>query len=246
MVVVWFVWRQPFQMTDRPTSNPFMPGWLRQHDAAHDFRWFKEMAERDIRKIIADVPNFAALEEYTAFVVFEREGSAVQAGFGARPMGRRTIEGKTAVESGAAIVYSLGPTGDVATLLYPAKSDFARVNEECVHLRIKRQGAQPLYNCLRKDLKYLVAYERVTSLDTSPTLRERLKVAWLRFWNRMQIDGRTKGPRAFERASQAVSFSSARFTGAVFMAILKPLGLLFVAYLLVRFGMPELANRLLP
>ncbi len=203
------------------------------------------MAERDAASIAAKLPNYADLEAYTSFVVFDREEGAVQVGFGHRPMGNRSSKDPVSSETGATLVYSLGPTGHVATILYPAKSDVARVREELIFLRVKRIGALPLYECLAKDLGRLIAYERVTSLDTSPALADRLIVGWLRFWNRMQIGSETKGPRAFERAGQLASFSSARFTGALLGAVLKPVGVLVVAYLLIRFGMPALAGTLL-
>ena len=227
---------------DKRLSNPFFSGWRRRKDAEHDFRWFKERAERDIKTIIAKVPHFAELDAYTSFDVMPREADAVQAGFGNRPMGRRTLEGKTASESGAHIVYSLGPTGDVATILYPAKSDLASVREEVIFLRIGRIGGILLYNSLARDLGYLVAYERVTSLDTSPSVRERMMVVWLRFWNRMQVDGKTTAPEA----NNLIKISTARFIGALLGAILKPLGVLIVAYLLLRFGMPDMAERIFP
>lgn len=227
---------------DKRLHNPFTSRWRRRKDAEHDFRWFKERAEREIRAIIEKVPHFAALDAYTGFDVMPREDDAVQAGFGNRPMGRQTTEGRTASESGAHIVYSLGPTGDVATMLYPAKSDLASVREEVIFLRIGRIGGIPLYNRLARDLRYLVAYERVTSLDASPSVRERMMIGWLRFWNRMQVDGKTTIPEA----NNLIKISTTRFIGALLGAIIKPLGVLIVAYLLLRFGMPDVAERLFP
>jgi hypothetical protein len=223
-------------------SNPFVPGWRRQKDAEHDFRWFKERAERDIKTIIGKVPHFAELDAYTGFDIMPRGADAVQAGFGNRPMRRKTVQGQHASESGAHIVYSLGPTGDVATILYPAKSDVASVHEEMIFLRIGRIGGIPLYDRLTHDLRYLVAYERVTSLDTSPSVRERTMVGWLRVWNKMQVDGKTTSPRA----NKLIKISTTRFIGALLGAVLKPVAVLIVAYLLLRFGMPDMAERLFP
>jgi hypothetical protein len=188
------------------------------------------------------VPQFAALDACTEFFIMPREADAVQAGFGKRLMFRQTVQGRHASENGAHIVYSLGPTGDVTSMLYPAKSDVASVTEEVIFLRIGRIGGIPLYERLASDLRYLVAYERVTSLDTSPSMRERMMVGWLRFWNKMQVDGKTTNPQA----NNLIKISTTRFIGALLGAALKPVGVLIVAYLLLRFGMPDMAERLFP
>jgi len=227
---------------DKRLHNPFISGWRRRKDAEHDFRWFKERAEREIRTIIEKVPHFAPLDAYTGFDVMPCEADAVQAGFCNRSMRRKTVQGQNASESGAHIVYSLGPTGDVATILYPAKSDVASVREKMIFLRISRIGGIPLYDRLPHDLRYLVAYERVTSLDTSPSIRERMMVSWLRFWYRMQVDGKTITPQA----NNLIKISTMRFIAALMGAALKPVGILIVGYLLLRFGMPDMAERLFP
>jgi hypothetical protein len=56
--------------------------------------------------------------------------------FGNQSMFRKTTEGKAAAEKGPSLVYSLGPTGAVAVMLFPAKSKLASVSEETIFPRI--------------------------------------------------------------------------------------------------------------
>jgi hypothetical protein len=78
-----------------------------------------------------------------------------------------------------------------------------------------------LRNNIRRDLKDLVAYTYVTALDGSPTLGERLRVAWIRLVCQMRIDGQ-QHRRALQFFHQGVGFVAR--SGV--MAVLRPIGVL--------------------
>lgn len=226
--------------------NPFWHGWRRYRDAEHDFRYFKQRAEVAIETEVAKIPDFAALAAYTGFVADMGCDTTVQAGFGHRPMGRRTYDGKTASEAGASLVYSFGPSGWISVMLFPAKSNVGRVLEDHVYLRIERISAARLFERLPGDLRDLVRYERVTSMDVAPRIGERLRIGWLRYWSRMQVNGQTKGARSNQHLGKVVEFSSGKFAMSLLSALLKPIAVIVVALLLVRFGMPELVKYVSP
>lgn len=226
--------------------NPFLARWQLYKDAEVDFRCFKEWAERDIADVIAKNPDFAALEAYCRFDVDASVPTTIQAGFCNRLMGRLTLEGATASERGATIVYSFGPTGWVAVILYPPSSELGRVNEDHIFLRIVRPSALRLLEQLPGDLRDLIRYQRVASLDGTPRLGERARIAWLRYWSRMQVNGQSKAARSTQHLNMAVEFSTGKLILVAIMALLRPIGVLVIAYLLIRFGMPHLAERLLP
>lgn len=224
--------------------SPFFAKWRQYKDAEHDFRHFKAMAPGLVPDLISRNRDFAVLKAYCGFF---QDGSptTVQVSFGHRLMGRLTIDDKVASEDGASLVYSFGPTGWIAVMLYPPHSQIARVNEDHIYLRIERACAARLLGSLSNDLNDLIRYERVASLDGSPRLGERLRIAWLRYWSRMQVNGQTKAARSSEHLRQVTDFSTGKLFLAFATALLKPIGVLIVIYLLIRFGMPELADLLL-
>jgi hypothetical protein len=234
--------RDPADGSSDRLVNPFYAGWRRYKDAEHDWRLFKETAESTIASLIALNPDFAALEAYCGFYCHLGIETTVQVEFANRIMGRKTLKGATASENGATLVYSFGPTGWVAVMLFPPKSELGRVNEDHIYLRIIPASAARLLEKLPRDLRDLVRYQRVASLDGTPRLGERLRIAWLRYWSRMQVNGETKAARSSEHLGLVVEFSTGKLAFAMAMAILKPVGVLIVAYLLIRFGMPHLAQ----
>ncbi|MEO7332105.1 MAG: hypothetical protein ABI193_26250 [Minicystis sp.] len=226
--------------------NPFYPGWRRYRDAEYDFRYFKQRAEAEITERIKTIPDFAALEAYAGFYADMGSEMTVQASFGSHLMGRKTLKGEMASERGASLVYSFGPTGWISVMLFPPESDLGRVIEDHIYLRIGKVSAAKLLDQLPGDLRDLVRYERVASLDTAPRIGERLSVAWLRYWSRMQVNGQTKAARSNEHLQTGVEFSTGKLAFALVTALLKPVAALIVVYLLIRFGMPDLVKYIAP
>ena len=236
---------EPKSDEHRP-PNPFERKWNCYKAAEREFAAFKDIAEQDIPALIAAVPGFEALKAYCSFYVGSGRIDTIQARFGRRATGRLTVEGEMAWETGAALVYSFGPTGWVAAMLYPPESPVARVHEDFIYLHLKPASTSKLRKRLHRDLRDLVAYEEVASLDGDPTWAQRLRIWWLRYKSRLQIKGETTAPRRAQHARKTLEFSTAKAMTLVALSIMRPIGILIVAYLLIRYGMPDIADKLLP
>jgi len=159
----------------------FLKPYHRRFDAEVEFRHFKSLLRADIESMKSRVFGFAELDAYYSFYIDEESTpETVQIWFGRRPMGRRTFEGKTAIEDGATLLYSMGPSGEVGTLLYPSTSSFGSMEESYLYVRIGRYTAYNLRQCLRRDLRNLVDYQYLSSIDTDTTWWQGRKMWWLR------------------------------------------------------------------
>jgi hypothetical protein len=154
-----------------------------------EFKYFKDLVLPEIKILAERIPRFKALEEHFSFHVDSSREDALQLSFGSRSMLRKDAGGKAAEEKGAALRYALGPTGEVAVMLYPATSSLSKPVEHRIYLRTGRYSGQKLARHLSHDLKDLVAYSCVTSLDAEATPGEKLRVWWLRHTHPTQIEG---------------------------------------------------------
>lgn len=225
-------------------ANPFERKWRRFKDAEHDMRHFKLIAPGKIEAILPTIDRFREIKAYTGFHIFNDHRQTLQASFAHRSMFRLTLEGKTAGENGASLVYSQGPSGDILAILYPARSDLARVTENVIILRFGERSAARLLDGLRRDLSDLIAYELVTSLDGSPSLAQRLRVQWLRWSRRTQRDSRFHQPETHRALLEVASALSGKVAGGSLTGIFKVLGPLVAAAALTYFGYVSLAARL--
>jgi hypothetical protein len=169
--------------------------------AAHEERlkWNKESdefvknAKCVIDRRLEEAPGF---EEFSPYVphridIDPKQPGWVQVQFGNRPMaGRRTITGGIPAETGPTLVYSRGPTGEMAVIMYPIKSDVASVPEDSLILRIGYYDYWDLYLGVRQDMRDLMAYAYVTSIDLKPTILQSLRIRWLRFASRQHVEGK--------------------------------------------------------
>jgi len=168
--------------------NPFYPKWRAFKDAEYEMRLLKRVAPTAIPEICATLPGFAGLNDAYSFHIFNDVAATVQASFGNRSMFRTKLKGGTACENGPSLVYSQGPTGDIIVVLYPTQSDIARVNEKLIFLRMQQRSGARLIDGFRRDLKDLIAYAHVGSIDGSPTWRQWTRIQWLRLTRRSQYD----------------------------------------------------------
>jgi hypothetical protein len=152
------------------------------------FDEFKHQAQTLVRDEITKIPRAKPLIDAHALLVEETSENSLQAWFGRRPTGRRTPDGISDVEVGASLVYSLGANGLVAAILYPAESEMHGGIEKWIILGFR--SAPHLQKALPKDLRALVAYCHVTSIDGSPRYSERWLVRWLRLSKRREINGK--------------------------------------------------------
>jgi hypothetical protein len=145
-------------------------------------------------------------------------------------------------ETGPSLLYSLGPVrGFVAVALYPARSEAGGVHEEIIFLRIGPYGALWLHAQLSSDLNDLVSYAFVSSLETTPTLRDRLRFWWLRKTHPQQLEGKFALPLS---VGQLISAASKFTAASLTIALLRPLGILAAYFLLVYLGLATLSDHL--
>ena len=165
----------------------------------------------------------------------------MQVFFGNRPLGRLVPESeRPAFEKGAALVYSLGPTGALMTGLFPCSSELASWREEAITWVQQEFSAIRMQNRLRRDLKDLAAYCRVTSLDAQASLADKLRIWWLSRIRSRQIEGN------FTYAS--MRFAPYKFLGkiseaswvALLETLLKPIIFALILAFVAASGRPAL------
>jgi hypothetical protein len=189
-------------------TDIFSKSYFRISVGSIEFKYFKDLVLPDIKSLTGRTPRFKALEEHFSFHIDNSREEVLQLSFGNRSTFHKDFSGKTVVEKGAALLYTLGPMGDVAVILYPATSGLAKPVEDHIYLRIGRYSGQQLAKHLRRDLKDLVAYSCVTSLDAEATLTDKLRVWWLRFVCPMQIKGEYVRSLMFRNAGALFEFTA--------------------------------------
>lgn len=132
------------------TQNPFIKSYFRLGVAKIEFRYFKDHAsDALVRRSAKTISRFDALEKLYSFYVGAPYPETLQLWFGNRSMFRKNLSGGTAVEKGPVLVYSLGPTGEVAVILYPASSSVANPVEDHIFLAIGRFSGYQLLKRLQ-------------------------------------------------------------------------------------------------
>ena len=178
-------------MTER---QPFAQSLFRRKVARIEFDIFRDGAKDAILAASKEVPGFDVLEKYFSFYITLDDPDTVQAWFGNRSMFRKDLEGKVASESGVHLLYSLGPAGDVVVVLYPSKSSLAKVAEDQLYIGVGRYGGYRLLRRVKSDMRSLVAYGYVSSLDAQFDLErvasDRVAAADQAVTGRRQVRGR--------------------------------------------------------
>jgi hypothetical protein len=170
-------------------TDIFSRSYYRISVGSIEFKYFKDLVLPEIKILAERIPRFKALEEHFGFHVDGSREDVLQLSFGSRSMLRKDAAGKAVEEQGAALRYTLGPTGEVAVVLYPASSSLSRPAEDHIYLRTGRYSGQGLARRLCHDLKDLVTYSCVTSLDAEATPGEKLRIWWLRHTHPLQMRG---------------------------------------------------------
>ncbi|WP_346894970.1 hypothetical protein [uncultured Roseibium sp.] len=219
-------------------ENPF---WLPSHKRTvgrYEFDWFQELAQTELKRHTKDFERFKILEDAYGVTTSFSDEDCFQISFMKRKMGRRDFEGNQAVENGADLLYSLGPQGQVATVLYGATSNFASMNEKLIYLRIGHYSAHQLKRRLRRDIHDLVAYAYCSSIDLEPTFRERARVWFLRRFHPLDIDDKFSQASGNKWVSFAIDFT----LRTLLMVLLKPIGIAVAIAFLALFGFDYLAQ----
>jgi hypothetical protein len=224
-------------------KSVFAPAKLRQEIAEIEFRYFRKRASEEIPAICRSIERFDALQREFSFWIDKSNGEDhLQLNFGKRKMGVNDLDEKPAIEKGPSLVYTLGRTGGVvSTVLFPASSTLGSVQEDHIFLRIGSYSAQELLSRLRSDIKDLVSYTFVSSLETEPSIRDRIRFWWLR-----STHPQSKEKKFIRPLSPTLLLTSAsRFTmTSLVVALLRPLALVLAYVLLVYLGFASLAQHL--
>jgi hypothetical protein len=218
-----------------PDRDPFYQKRFWYECALIEFRCFREEAEATAHDAIGLIPRATPLREAQSFLAKSFDEFSVQFWFGKHPTGRvyfdESDQKRHATEDGAYLVYSIGPTGAVAIFLYAASSEVAKAKERFVLRYIGPLTCYQLRRRLRRDLKDLVAYNYATTLDGNPTLRERTRVAWIKFISRIEVKGVQYVPM------QKMLYNGAGFLTRISMLVLlRPWGLLALILIVAYFG----------
>jgi hypothetical protein len=234
---------KPDQRKSISHSNPLEAQWRRRQNARHEIDNLRRQSDEAILAKARAVVGFASLESIYGFHIDRFHPDTLQLSFGNRSMFRLTIDlKKTAAENGPSLLYSLGHTGFFSTMLYPAKSDIARTHEDYLFLQIGETSSIKLIEGMESDLKMLVAYAHVSSIDMMPTLRERVGVGLLRWFSYRGEKGEFKRPPIWRGILGLASFGARTFATASFLSLLKPLGVAILLILLASVGLDGLES----
>jgi hypothetical protein len=124
-------------------------------------------------------------------------------------------------------------------VLYPATSDVMKAKEDYIIRAVGDMSCYQLRQRIRGDLKDLVAYTYVTGLDGSPTLGERARVGWMRLMCRMHVEGKQT-----IRAGQYLHHGVGFVARSVFVAMLRPFGILLLIVVLLWLSLASLTEQL--
>lgn len=180
-----------------PPLTPTTEKALRRFQAAQDCRtdryrsWdrFHKDAATTINALAKEREDIAYFLPYAFHVIpggeaGGREDTAVDVIFGQRPYdvsgdpygeGNRPI--RIHAESGASMRYERMDSGQVLCLLYPARAERTHSRVSLVLLERIRHPVDLNPRRLNRHLASLAAYMAMTSLDGSPTLRQRARYA---------------------------------------------------------------------
>lgn len=218
-------------MTKPAIKHPYRAGHDQFFAAKLRFETFQAGAQGFLKPMVEAMSRGKIMADVHSLYVQPFPGT-VQVWFGRRAVpDRSTPDGTLPVEEGAKLVYSLGPTGYVAVLLYPATSDLHGALESNLRLDLGKMSVSGLKKASRGYLRDLVAYQYATALDGQPTRLERLRVWWLRTTHTTEVDGVRK-----IRGNPVLGWLAQRFVQAGFLALLKPVGILLVLALLTWWG----------
>lgn len=96
---------------------------------------------------------------------------------------------KTLTETGCTLSFGLNDHGYVAVMLYPGKTDYTSQLETCIfienYLHPKKLSKRKF---LERQWRYLNSYMEITSIDGAPTIVDKIRVFYLRYFKNKIID----------------------------------------------------------
>ena len=129
----------------------------------HLFRTFAAQAE-------------AAAHHEKLYVSQDRPNRSIQLFFGQHPVGSVPGGGGLAIERGAALVLSQGPTGAVAVFLYPYESEVSRRQEKLIVWDVFDDPLEIDERVLKRAIADFTCYARVSSVLDGGTPADRRRV----------------------------------------------------------------------
>lgn len=218
-------------------QNIFLKFVRRRRDGRIEFDEFRRSVEAVLREAGATTAGFSELKHYySGLHVALDHPDVVSAGFGLRPS--NVIQnGERVFEKGARIEYALMPTGDVAITLFPCRSNVAAAPEDLIIIAIGYFSAFSLRKRVKMDMRALVAYSYESCIETETTLSQRLRVFWLRKTKPRQVEGTYVAGGSSLLMGTTLESAYRAAVLAAWTAIMRPLGLLLVAYVLVAYGL---------
>lgn len=112
------------------------------------------------------------------------------------------------------------------------------MQEQVIFLRHGHFTAYQLKRMMRRDINDWVAYAYCSSVETDPTLRERIRVWFIRRFRPKYVDSKTVPPIGYDWVGAAVR--------ALFTAALKPLGVALLIIALTILGLDYIVNVVRP
>ena len=207
-------------------------------DSQYEFELFRlKLAPEEFERCVENFERFKVLADaYVVTTQFSDE-HRFQVNFQKRKLRNRGLEGEDIIEHGASLVYSIGPNGRIATMIYGARSDVASMMEQLIFLRVGFYTARQLESRMRRDIKNFVAYAYYSGLDTDPTFRERTRVWFLRRFYSTNVDDKFVPAKA----GKWLGSFGVEMVKTVLSGLFKYIVLALLAVLLLWFGFDELA-----
>lgn len=166
----------------------------RKH-ASYEIAALKSLDDDAILIVARSIDGFSFLEQNYSFRIDRSQAETLQLSFGKRKM--ETLGGSwhdAKVECGPTLLYSLGRGGFFLTVVYPMNSEYSQPLEDHLFLQIGETSSLNLISRMEGDLRLLVAYAHVTSIDMTSTLKENISVRLLRLFSSRGEKGEFKRP----------------------------------------------------
>ena len=233
----------PNNESNKKPQHPLQAHFYRREVARHEVNWLRQQKDDEILAKARAIVGFVELERLYSFYIDRNHPDTLALTFGNRSLFRLTIDQKkTASESGPTLLYSLGHEGFFSTILYPAKSDYGSTFEDHLFLQIGETSSNKLIEGMQRDLKTLVAYAHVSSIEMEASYRERFSIWLLRLFARRTEKGQFKSPPFWQYLLGIVNFGGRTIATAIVLSLFKPFGVVVLLICFGYFGLDGLEN----
>lgn len=217
----------------RPARNPYKGGIDAFFNAKLQFAQWKDEAPDLLKRAVLSTHRGTQMVNVHSLLADTPHEQTVQVWFGKRPISHlQKINGTgVPIEEGATLLYSLGPTGDVAVTLYPARSDAHRMQEDHIRLELKRMSINRMRRVYKQHVRDLVAYQFYSSLQGKASWLESCRVQWLRNTSPVSVGGQT-----ITRAAAPIAWVVEKLTQAAIGAFAVPIAMVLLVIVFTWLG----------